>query len=89
MAEIRLDAMLREFSAPTRTRTEAADVEALLEDLEGRYPRLRLRLRDETGRVRRFVRVFVNGKAIEELDGVETRLAAADRVEILHSIQGG
>ena len=89
MAAVRLDAMLREFSAPTRTDTMAEDVDAALADLEARFPRLRLRLRDEAGRVRRFVRVYVNGRSIEELQGTATRLTAADQVEILHSIQGG
>jgi sulfur-carrier protein len=89
MAAVRLDAMLREFSAPTRTDTAAEDVDGVLADLEGRFPRLRLRLRDEAGRVRRFVRVYVNGRPIEELQGTATRLGAADQVEILHSIQGG
>ncbi|HYK92436.1 MAG TPA: MoaD/ThiS family protein [Thermoplasmata archaeon] len=89
MTEIRLDAMLREFSAPTRTETTARDVDALLTDLETRFPRLRLRLRDEAGQLRRFVRVFVNGQPIDELQGFATRLDAHDQVEILHSIQGG
>lgn len=89
MAEVRLDAMLREYSAPTRTETDATSVESLLTDLESRYPRLRLRLRDEAGTIRRFVRVFVNGRSIEELAGLTTPLGASDRVEILHSIQGG
>lgn len=89
MAEVRLDAMLREFSAPTRTRASAENVAGVLAELESRFPRLRLRIRDESGRVRRFVRVYVNGRPIEELDGLATRLAPADEIEILHSIQGG
>ena len=32
---------------------------------------------------------IVNGEGIEALDGLSTRLAESDTVEILHSIQGG
>ena len=89
MAEVRLDTMLRQFSAPTRAAVEASDVRGLLEGLEEKFPRLRFRIRDETGAVRRFIRVFVNGQAIDELQGLGTPLGHADQVEILHSIQGG
>ena len=89
MAEVRLDAMLREFAAPTRTRAGAPNVDGVLSELEERFPRLKLRLRDERGRVRRFVRVYVNGRSIDELDGLATRVTSTDEVEILHSIQGG
>ncbi|MGA7924104.1 MAG: MoaD/ThiS family protein [Thermoplasmata archaeon] len=89
MVEVRTDAMLREFM-PKRTVTmEAPDVRSLIEGLESMYPALRLRLRDETGAMRRFVRVFVNGEEISALNGLSTNLAPQDTVHILHSIQGG
>lgn len=89
MVEVRMDAMLREFM-PRRTVTiEAPDVRSLIEGLESQFPALRLRLRDETGAMRRFVKVFVNGEEIAALSGLETTLAPKDTVHILHSIQGG
>jgi len=81
--------MLKEFAPKLKLSTEAATVEGLLDDLESRYPRLRFRLRDETGRVRPFVRVFVNGEEIGDLAGLATPLGASDSIDILHSIQGG
>ena len=89
MAEVRLDAMLRAFGATSRLMSEAGTVGGVLDDLEARYPRLRLKIRDETGAVRRFVRIFVNGDAIDGAAGLTTPLAPTDRVEVLHSIQGG
>jgi len=89
MAEVRFDAMLRQFAVPSRASVGASDVRALLDELEAKFPRLKFRIRDETGSVRRFVRVFVNGEAIDRLHGLETPLGADDRVDILHSIQGG
>ncbi len=81
--------MLREYGPRGRLSSAAPDVEGLLDELEERYPRLRFKLRDETGRVRRFVKIFVNGATIDRLAGLGTPLGAADEVDILHSIQGG
>ncbi|HTT35861.1 MAG TPA: MoaD/ThiS family protein [Thermoplasmata archaeon] len=89
MAAVRFDAMLREFGPRGELSTGAANVSALLDELEARYPKLRFRLRDETGSIREFVRVFVNGSALDRAAAPSTALAADDEVEILHSIQGG
>lgn len=89
MTEVRFDAVLREFQAPKRAQITAPNVEALLEDIEARYPKLQRRLRDETGAVRRFVKIFVNGAALDGATALSTPLAATDTVDILHSIQGG
>jgi molybdopterin synthase sulfur carrier subunit len=89
MVTVRLDGMLSEFAPKKQLDSSALTVEALLDDLEGRYPRLQHRLRDETRAVRPFVRVYVNGEEIRSLAGVRTALTRDDAVEILHSIQGG
>jgi molybdopterin synthase sulfur carrier subunit len=89
MALVRLDAWLGEFGAPRETEAKASDVEGLLMDLESRYPRLRYRLRDEAGAVRRFVRIFVDGRDILQSEGLRTPLGAHAVVDILHSIAGG
>lgn len=89
MAAVRLDSMLREFVPRLTLSSEAGSVRGILSDLEVRFPRLRLRVRDEAGAVRRFVRIFVNGEDIRGLKGLETRVGPDDQVDILHSIQGG
>lgn len=89
MPTVRLDGMLSEFVRRRFLPSEAPTVDALLNELEGAYPRLRHRLRDETRKMRPFVRVYVNGEDIFALKGVRTPLAPGDSVEILHSIQGG
>lgn len=89
MAAVRLDAMLREYGPRSRLTTSAPSVEGLLDELEDTYPRLRFKLRDETGTVRRFVKIFVNGVTISQLAGLGTPLESSDEVDILHSIQGG
>jgi sulfur-carrier protein len=89
MAQVKLDAMLREFVPRLTVDARADSVGGLLDELEGEFPRLRRRLRDESGVMRPFVRVFVNGEDMRGLDGLQTRLGPKDQVDILHSIQGG
>jgi molybdopterin synthase sulfur carrier subunit len=87
--QVRLDGMLREFVPRLSLDSPAASIGGLLDDLEGNFPRLRRRLRDESGAMRPFVRIFVNGEDMRGLDGLKTRLTPKDQVDILHSIQGG
>ncbi|MGA8302678.1 MAG: MoaD/ThiS family protein [Thermoplasmata archaeon] len=87
--EIHLDSWLRQFG-PRSNETVAADsIGQLLDVLEQRYPGLRFKLRDETGRLRRYVRVFVDGEDVSETTGVTTSLVGARTIDILHSIAGG
>lgn len=78
---------------PLRSYTQAAQVEAegdtlaaLLLDLDRRYPGFRFRLIDEQDRVRRHMRIFVNGEQVYDL---ATALAPADEVQILQALSGG
>lgn len=89
MASVRLDSMLRQFVPRLTLVSDSGSVRGVLSDLESQFPRLRLRIRDETGSVRKFVRIFVNGEDIQGLRGLETRVGPDDEVQILHSIQGG
>jgi len=89
VVDVHLDGWLREFGPRTHEKVEAESVALLLEALEGRYPRLRFKLRDETGQLRRFVRVFVDGQDVSGTTGVTTSLSGAKAVDIIHSIAGG
>ena len=53
MAQVKLDSMLREFVPRLSVDTQAESVGGLLDELEREFPRLRRRLRDESGTVRK------------------------------------
>lgn len=89
MAQVKLDGMLRDFVPRLSVEARAESIGGLLDELEGEFPKLRRRLRDESGAMRPFVRVFVNGEDMRGLEGLDTRLGPKDQVDILHSIQGG
>ena len=89
MLRVRFDRWLREFGPRGNEEIQADSVELLLDELEDRYPRLRYKIRDEAGRLRRYVRVFVDGEDISGTTGMTTSLAGARTIDILHSIAGG
>ena len=69
--------------------SEAATVFSLIEELETRYPAIRGRLRDETGALRRFVNLYVNGEDVRFLTGLETNLKSGDELSIVPAVAGG
>ncbi len=87
--DVRLDNWLRRYGSPAADRVDAGTVAELLDVLEGRYPGLRLKIRDESGSLRPYVRVFVDGEDVSGAEGARTALAGARTIDILHSIAGG
>lgn len=67
----------------------AVTVEWLLDSVAEEYPALSRRLRDETGAVRRYVNIYVNGNEIRRLQGLATNVAPGQEVLVLQSVAGG
>ena len=81
---------LRRFtSGEAKVLVTGASVGEVLDALESAYPGIGERLRDDSGQIRRFVNVFVNGQNVRDRDGAETRLAAGDEVGIIPAMAGG
>ncbi|MBI4341303.1 MAG: MoaD/ThiS family protein [Candidatus Omnitrophica bacterium] len=68
---------------------EGKTVTELLADLERRHPGVKERLCDESGKLRRFVNVFVNEEDIRFLQGDQTAVKEGDDVSIIPAIAGG
>ena len=68
---------------------DAADVDALIDALEGCYPGLKARLCDENGKLRRFLNLYVNSEDIRFLDNQATALKDGDEVSIVPAVAGG
>ncbi len=62
---------------------------ACIEELERNYPGLKERLCDETGELRRFVNVYVNGEDVRFQQGLATPLNPGDEVSIVPAVAGG
>jgi sulfur-carrier protein len=68
---------------------DAVSVGGLIQALESRHPGLGERLLDPSGKLRGYVRVFVNERDVRGLQEVATPLAAGDTVAIVPAIAGG
>jgi molybdopterin synthase sulfur carrier subunit len=68
---------------------EAPDVLAVISELETRYPAIRGRLRDDSGELRRFVNLYVNGEDVRFKNGLDTSLKAGDELSIIPAVAGG
>jgi molybdopterin synthase sulfur carrier subunit len=61
----------------------------MIETLEREFPGIKERLCDETGELRRFVNVYVNGEDVRFQDGLGTKLTGDDEVSIVPAVAGG
>ena len=82
---------------PLRKYTQGADevdaqgdtIKALVDNLEQKFPGIKERICDESGNVRRFVNVYVNGDDIRFLQNLETSISNGDSISIVPAIAGG
>jgi molybdopterin synthase sulfur carrier subunit len=77
---------LRGYTRSPEVEAVGDSLDALLRDLDRRYPGLRFRMVDEADRLRPHVRVFVNR---ERVRGLDVALAEDDAVQILQALSGG
>jgi molybdopterin synthase sulfur carrier subunit len=61
----------------------------LIDSLETQFPGLKERICDETGELRRFVNVYVNGEDVRFLSGLATTLDPGAEVSIVPAVAGG
>lgn len=81
---------LRGFTAGEgRVVVAGASVAEVLDALETEYPGIGDRLRDDSGQIRRFVNVFVNGRNVRDLEGGDTALSPGDELGIIPAMAGG
>jgi len=87
---VRVPTPLRKFTnGADEVSAQGSTVRALVEDLEQKFPGIKERICDETGKIRRFVNVYVNGDDIRFLQNLETALKEGDHISIVPAIAGG
>lgn len=57
--------------------------------LDTSFPGMRDRLMDESGQIRRFVNIYVNGEDVRFSDGLDTGLKDGDEISIVPAVAGG
>ena len=61
----------------------------ILDALENAHPGLQKRVLDDTGKLRRFVNVYVDGEDVRFLQGLETQVPERSEVAIIPAVAGG
>ena len=84
--KVLIPSALRSYTERAETEASGATLAALLSDLDRQYAGIRFRIVDEQDRIRRHIRIFVNGEQARDL---ARPLAAADEVVIVQALSGG
>jgi molybdopterin synthase sulfur carrier subunit len=81
---------LRRFTGgDAKVAVAGSSVAQVLDALDVAHPGIGERLRDDSGQLRRFVNVFVNGQNVRDGQGVDTPVSAGDEVGIIPAMAGG
>ncbi len=87
---VRIPTPLRKLTGnQSEIEIDGETVESLIGNMEASYPGIKDRICDESGKVRRFINIYINEEDIRFLDGTETTVKAGDRISIVPAIAGG
>jgi len=88
--KVRIPAPLRKLTKDQAVvEIQGATVKDILAGLDKDFPGLKERICDESGQIRRFVNIFVNGEDIRFKEGPDTSVADGAEVSIIPAIAGG
>jgi molybdopterin converting factor small subunit len=84
--KVLIPSALRSYTERGETEASGTTLAMLLVDLERQYPGIRFRMIDEQDRIRRHIRIFVNGEQARDL---AQPLRVTDEVVIVQALSGG
>ena len=90
MPILRIPTPLRSYTAgESEIEVQGQTVQEAMQDLVVQFPSLQPHLYNGNGALRPFVNLFLGEDNIKDLEGLETRLSAEDRLLLIPSIAGG
>ncbi|PYS27548.1 MAG: molybdopterin synthase sulfur carrier subunit [Acidobacteria bacterium] len=85
-----IPAPLRKFTNGAESvEVEAATVQEVLNNLDSKYPGFRASICDESGSLRRFINIYINGEDVRFLENLATPVTDGAEVAIVPAISGG
>ena len=79
-----------ELEVPDGSGAEGSEtLREVLDALAAEYPVLGRRLRDERGVLRRHVNVYVGGRDVRRLEGLDTAVGPDEEILVIQSVAGG
>ena len=82
-------ALARHTEGQKSFESEAKDLPALLTEFDTKFPALSQNVKDEQGRLRKFINVYINDEDIRFLGGDSHQFEDGDEVMLTPSIAGG
>ena len=90
MSVVRLPSVLRQHADGERAiEVDGATIGDAVQSLVGRHPALAEQLLTPDGELHRFVNVYLNGRDVRYLAGLQTPVEARDEIRLLPAIAGG
>ena len=87
---IRIPSPLRRITGgQDRVEVEGSTLSETINGLESKFPGIKARLLDESGKLKHFVNVYVNGEDVQFLQGLDTPITTTDEVSIVPAVAGG
>ena len=84
--KVLIPSALRSYTNQANSEAEGATLAEALLDLERRHPGIRFRMVDEQDRIRRHIRIFINGEQTMDL---ASPLQPRDELVIVQALSGG
>ena len=89
-ATVKIPTPLRKLTnGETSVDVEGATVGAIVDSLESTFPGMRERLIDESGDLRHFVNIYLNGEDVRYLDGLNSSVGDNAELSIVPAVAGG
>ncbi len=82
-------AFVRHTDGQKTFQSSAGDLPSLLTDIDQQFPALGTQIKDDSGKLRRFVNIYVNDEDIRFLGGESYAFQDGDEVMLIPSIAGG
>jgi molybdopterin synthase sulfur carrier subunit len=87
---VEIPSALRRFTeGAAKIECEGANLSGILQDLGTKHPAITQHLRDESGKVRQFINIYINEEDVRFLGGDAYQFREGDQVLIVPSIAGG
>ena len=87
---IRIPTPLRKFTeGKSEVDVEGGTIREVFDDVENRHGGLQEKIFDDSGEIRRFINVFVNGEDVRHSQGLDTPVKDGDEVSVVPAIAGG
>ncbi|MER5351849.1 ubiquitin-like small modifier protein 1 [Kitasatospora sp. NPDC002551] len=89
-ANVRIPTILRTYTGgASEVPAEGATLGEVIADLEKNHAGIAARILDDTGKLRRFVNVYVNDDDVRFAEGLATEIKDGANVSIIPAVAGG